>query len=146
MRLIQSLEDLRRSLTIKPTLEAVDRYRIAAPFAAIIRSEEASGPITSAAFAAVLRFLQHDVFAVHCVGSVAAVALIADAVTHCRFEATHTGSDEVVLMRILQLQVALVAAHAGRTLDDEVVWNMIQVCECGCVCVYEYVCVCALCL
>ncbi len=55
----------RRRRRRRPALESIDRYRIAAPFASLIRSEEASGPITGAAFAALLRFVQHDVFGTH---------------------------------------------------------------------------------
>ncbi len=56
---------LRVVVVVAPALESIDRYRIAAPFASLIRSEEASGPITGAAFAALLRFVQHDVFGTH---------------------------------------------------------------------------------
>ena len=77
------------------------------PFLMVIRSEETSGPITGQALSAVNKFLKTLIYVdnVNDINDARIKALpsIADSVTHCRFEATDPDSDEVVLMKILQV-------------------------------------------
>jgi hypothetical protein len=49
-------------------------------------------------------------------------------VTHCRFEATDPDSDEVVLMKILQVLLACVRGSAGRLITDDMVYELVQTC------------------
>jgi brefeldin A-resistance guanine nucleotide exchange factor 1 len=53
---------------------------------------------------------------------------IASSVISCRFEATDPESDEVVLMRILQVLVACCKCPVGFLLSEEAVMDMIQTC------------------
>lgn len=50
------------------------------------------------------------------------------AVTHCRFEATDPDSDEVVLMKILQVLSACVRGAAGHLISDDMIFEMVQTC------------------
>ena len=61
-------------------------------------------------------------------GAVEAVQSTADAVTQCKFEATHPASDEAVLYQILELLVVLVESPWGRMLTSDHLINIFQAC------------------
>eukprot|EP00026_Physarum_polycephalum_P022668 Phypoly_transcript_26911.p1 GENE.Phypoly_transcript_26911~~Phypoly_transcript_26911.p1 ORF type:complete len:147 (+),score=26.11 Phypoly_transcript_26911:34-474(+) len=80
------------------------------PFLDVIKSEETSGPITGVALSSVHKFLVCEI-----VGREKeekedkekereALQRISDAVTNCRFVATDPDSDEVILMKIMQVK------------------------------------------
>ena len=69
-----------------------------------------------------------DVFGTETEGAAAAMHAVADAVTHCRFEATDAASDEVVLSKILQVLVACVRSPCGSLLSDEDICAIVQAC------------------
>ena len=53
---------------------------------------------------------------------------LAQTVTHCRFEATDTVADEVVLMKILHVLKACLVSPAGYALTDEAVAGILVTC------------------
>ena len=56
-----------------------------------------------------------------------AVAALAHSITHARFEATDTSSDEAVLMKILLLFELLLTSELGqKNLDDKALCEMIE--------------------
>lgn len=52
--------------------------------------------------------------------------LLASAITHCRFEASNTAADEIVLLRILKLMEGMMSGPGGDTLGDESVCKMME--------------------
>ena len=52
--------------------------------------------------------------------------LLSSAVTHCRFEASDSGQDEVVLLRILMLMQEMMSGVGGDLLSDESVCEMME--------------------
>lgn len=117
-----------RSWFVSGIGDEFDRLELIRPFVAAIRSEETSGPITGAALSSLYRFLTSGMFAAASAHAAAAVADIADAGTHCRFEATDAGHDELVLMQILQVHLACLAVEHAAYLSDTTVWEMVQTC------------------
>jgi len=107
--------------TIHLDLQDIDSNTFLTPFLDIIRSDETSGPITCLALNAVNKFLSYGLIGIYFVdifpikmscffckdtqGESAASAIdkVANAVTHTRFVGTNPNDDEVVLMRILQV-------------------------------------------
>ncbi|KNC71868.1 hypothetical protein SARC_15590, partial [Sphaeroforma arctica JP610] len=61
-----------------------------------------------------------------CPGKAEGVAKIGEAVTHTRFVFTDVDSDEVVLMKLLQVLQTLTVLPIGNLLTDEAVCEMIQ--------------------
>lgn len=57
-----------------------------------------------------------------------AISSIADAVTHAKFFGTDPGSDEAVLMMIMQVLQNLLVADVGRWLTNDAVCQMMQSC------------------
>ena len=101
------------------------------PFLEVIRSEDTSGPVTELALSAIFKFLSYGLIGmlskfiyivlfkfttlIHYFlhldprheSTPAIVESLADAVTHARFVGTDSGSDEVVLMKILHVRYCL---------------------------------------
>lgn len=51
---------------------------------------------------------------------------LAVAATHCKFEASDSVSDEIVLLKILQVLRVALTSGPGNTLSDESVCSMIE--------------------
>jgi len=77
------------------------------PFLEVIRSEDTSGPLTGLAISSINKFLSYGLIPLDHIDASRAVESIADAVTHARFIGTNPSNDEVVLMRILQVNYLL---------------------------------------
>lgn len=52
--------------------------------------------------------------------------LLASAITHCRFEASDSTTDEIVLLRILKLMEGMIAGPGGDILGDESVCELME--------------------
>lgn len=83
-----------------------------APFLRVILSPRTSAPVTSAALQAVHKFLVYNVVSLSAPGAQIAVAEIAHATSHCRFEASEATTDELVLVRILSVMRELICEPA----------------------------------
>lgn len=104
------------------------------PFLSLIRSPLTTGPITSHALAALLSLLTIFPSAAATEGNDAADAELAQAlsdissaVTHCKFEASDSQGDEVVLLKILEVLDVLVKRWGGR--DGRTLLGDREVCE-----------------
>lgn len=73
------------------------------PFCEVIKNKDVSGPITGLALQSILKFTNYGL-----ITNEIAVQMIADSVTKARFIGTDTSSDEVVLMRILNVLKELI--------------------------------------
>lgn len=100
--------------TLKAQLRAHNNFStfplptLLAPFLRVILSPRTSAPVTSAALQAVHKFLVHKVVSLSAPGAQIAVAEIAHATSHCRFEASEATTDELVLVRILSVMRELI--------------------------------------
>eukprot|EP00898_Chlorokybus_atmophyticus_P000253 jgi/Chlat1/1228/Chrsp115S01684 len=126
--LLQDFKALRRQIFAWQDWSQVDPLLYLGPFLEVVRSVETSGPITGMALSAIFKLVTYGVIGVHVVNANEAIRMIADATTHCRFEATDPGSDEVVLMKILQVLLACLRCPAGALLSDDDVCHIIQTC------------------
>ncbi|GBG74811.1 hypothetical protein CBR_g19322 [Chara braunii] len=102
------------------------RYLIA--FLEVIRSPETSAPITSVALSAVYKILSIEIFDANSLDAAGAMHLIVDAVTGCRFEVTDPASEEVVLIKILQVLLSCLKCRAGALITERDVCNVINTC------------------
>lgn len=51
---------------------------------------------------------------------------LSSAATHCKFEASDAASDELVLLRMLQVLQATLTSECGQVLSDEAVCEMME--------------------
>ncbi|CAL0301460.1 unnamed protein product [Lupinus luteus] len=127
--LVQSLKALRRQIfswqnqwhTINPMLYLQ-------PFLDVIQSDETGAPITGVALSSVYKILTLDVIDQNTVNVVDTMHLVVDAVTSCRFEVTDPGSEEVVLMKILQVLLACVKSKASLALCNQHICTIVNTC------------------
>ncbi|KAM0009433.1 putative Sec7 domain, guanine nucleotide exchange factor, Sec7 domain superfamily [Helianthus debilis subsp. tardiflorus] len=98
------------------------------PFLDVIQSDETSAPITGVALSSIYKFLTLEVLDMDTVNVTDALHLIVDAVTSCRFEVTDPASEEVVLMKILQVLLACMKSKASVNLSNQHVCNIVNTC------------------
>ncbi|GAA5913201.1 Arf family guanine nucleotide exchange factor GEA2 [Sporobolomyces salmoneus] len=104
----------------------LDAVALLHPFLEVIRSPETSGPITATALSSIDKFLTYSILSPTSPNLSLAMAQLSTAGTHCKFEASDSVSDEVVLLKILDvLRNCLTGKHAS-VLSDESVCEMME--------------------
>ncbi|XP_073067259.1 ARF guanine-nucleotide exchange factor GNOM-like [Primulina eburnea] len=127
--LIQSLKTLRKQIfSWQHQWQSVDPSLYLQPFLDVIRSDETGAPITGVALSAVYKILALDVLAIDIINVEDAMHLVVDAVTSCRFEVTDPSSEEVVLMKILQILLACMKSKASLMLSNQHVCTIVNTC------------------
>jgi brefeldin A-resistance guanine nucleotide exchange factor 1 len=96
------------------------------PFLQVIRSSSTSAPITSLALIAITKFLSYRVIDHGSPRLPEAMQQLSSAITHCRFEASDSAADEIVLLRILKLMEGMISGPGGDVLGDESVCEMME--------------------
>ncbi|KAF2077686.1 hypothetical protein CYY_001002 [Polysphondylium violaceum] len=125
--ILKSLKNLTNTLHNATDFNHLDTCVFLDPFLAVIKSNETSGPITGAALTSVGKFLNmfinDESNNIH-----KAIKNIAESAAHCKFEATDARSDEVVLMKILQVLALCVKNDGGIYLHNELVYEITSTC------------------
>ncbi|KAF8630385.1 hypothetical protein AX15_002943 [Amanita polypyramis BW_CC] len=115
-RTIQSVEDIKdRDLTI-----------LLAPFFAIIRSPLSTGPITSATLSSLHNLFICDLIHPGSPNLDQALVELSSTVSHCKFEASDSSGDEVVLLKILTVIQDCLCGSVGKSLGDAEVCEMLE--------------------
>ncbi|WFD03220.1 GDP/GTP exchange factor for ARF [Malassezia obtusa] len=81
-------------------------------FLRVVLSARTTGTVTQTVLEALASFLEHGLFRHDSIGLVRAVQDVAHATSHCRFEPSDAGKDEVVLLAILDVMIGLVCGRA----------------------------------
>jgi len=123
--LLSAFARLRRDLAGVKDITVVDAPSLLHPFLQVIRSSSTSAAITSLAVVSVTKFFSYNILTICSPRIAMAMHLLAAAITHCRFEATDTSADEVVLARILRLMESIMLRPEGQLLGDQSVCEMI---------------------
>nr|XP_057912253.1 Golgi-specific brefeldin A-resistance guanine nucleotide exchange factor 1 isoform X2 [Doryrhamphus excisus] len=126
--LLNSFGHLKEILCNIKELSDVEPNVFLRPFLEVVRSEDTTGPITGLALTSVNKFLSYGLIDAGHEGAAEAIENMADAVTHARFVGTDPASDEVVLMKILQVLRTLLLTPVGAHLTNESVCEIMQSC------------------
>ncbi|XWS32905.1 hypothetical protein CRYUN_Cryun22dG0031200 [Craigia yunnanensis] len=127
--LIHSLKELRKQIfSWQHQWQNVDPVVYVRPFLDVIQSDETGAPITGVALSSIYKILTLDVLDLDTVNVGDAMHLIVDAVTSCRFEVTDPASEEVVLMKILQVLLACMKSKAATRLSNKHVCMIANTC------------------
>ncbi|XP_058787530.1 ARF guanine-nucleotide exchange factor GNOM-like [Vicia villosa] len=127
--LVQSLKTLRRQIfSWQKQWHSINPALYLQPFLDVIQSDETGAPITGVALSSVYKILTLDVIDQNTVNVVDTMDLVVDAVTSCRFEVTDPGSEEVVLMKILQVLLACVKSKASVILSNQHICTIVNTC------------------
>ncbi|KAM6956606.1 Golgi-specific brefeldin A-resistance guanine nucleotide exchange factor 1 [Aplochiton taeniatus] len=126
--LLNSFSQLKEILNSIKELSDVEPNIFLRPFLEVVRSEDTTGPITGLALTSVNKFLSYGLIDAYHEEAAEAIENMADAVTHARFVGTDPASDEVVLMKILQVLRTLLLTPVGAHLTNESVCEIMQSC------------------
>ncbi|XP_060896489.1 Golgi-specific brefeldin A-resistance guanine nucleotide exchange factor 1 isoform X1 [Labrus mixtus] len=126
--LLNSFGHLKEILNNIKELSDVEPNIFLRPFLEVVRSEDTTGPITGLALTSVNKFLSYGLIDANHEAAAEAIENMADAVTHARFVGTDPASDEVVLMKILQVLRTLLLTPVGAHLTNESVCEIMQSC------------------
>ncbi|ORX59019.1 Sec7-domain-containing protein [Hesseltinella vesiculosa] len=96
------------------------------PFLEVIRSGNTTGPIAGTALGSVEKFLHYGIVGLHSANIAVAMNALSSGATHCKFEASDAASDELVLLRMLQVLQATLTNECGQVLSDEAVCEMME--------------------
>jgi len=124
--LIKEFMALKKSLSLVADFGSLDTVEFLMPFLDVIRSEDVTGYVTGLALSAVHKFLSYDLIDWEKPGVNVAVENLADAVTHARFVGSDPSSDEVVLMKILDVLRILILSRVGLMLTNESICEIMQ--------------------
>ncbi|XP_041865617.1 Golgi-specific brefeldin A-resistance guanine nucleotide exchange factor 1 isoform X2 [Melanotaenia boesemani] len=126
--LLNSFGQLKEILNSIKELSDIEPNLFLRPFLEVVRSEDTTGPITGLALTSVNKFLSYGLIDANHDAAAEAIENMADAVTHARFVGTDPASDEVVLMKILQVLRTLLLTPVGAHLTNESVCEIMQSC------------------
>lgn len=126
--LVQSFRKLNEYLEGFYDLREVDCVMYIMPFHNVIISEKASGPLTSSALTALSKFALYGFLSEQCPRVQEGISLIANCISRCIFEETDWESDELILMKLLELSTLCYRCNASRLLTIASAWDMYNTC------------------
>ncbi|KKY18687.1 putative sec7 domain protein [Phaeomoniella chlamydospora] len=126
--LLAAFSQLRSDLTRCKNIQEFDAPSLLHPFLQVIRSSSTSAGITSLAVVAISKFFAYNLITKDSPRISLAMQNLSAAITHCRFEASDSAADEIVLLRILKLMENIISRPEGLLLGDQSLCAMM---ECG---------------
>ncbi|KAI8632425.1 Sec7-domain-containing protein [Xylariaceae sp. FL1651] len=117
---------LRHELSSCKDIHEFDAPALLNPFLQVIQASSTSAPITILALKAIRKFLSYGFISPGSPRFPLAMQLLSTAITHCRFEASDSAQDEVVLLMILHLMEDMLSGPGGALLSDESVCEMME--------------------
>ena len=124
--LMTAFARLRSDLAGVKDINRFDAPALLHPFLQVIRSSSTSASITSLAVIAITKFFSYNILNIKSPRISLGMQLLSAAITHCRFEASDSAADEIVLLRILKLMEGMLSRPEGRLLGDESVCEMME--------------------
>ncbi|CAI7627566.1 unnamed protein product [Penicillium viridicatum] len=124
--LISAFTRLRSDLKDCKDIRTFDTPALLHPFLQVVRSSSTSAAITSIALVSITKFLSYNIINPKSPRLPIAMQLLSAAITHCRFEASDSSADEIVLLRILKLMEGILSRPEGELLGDESVCEMME--------------------
>ncbi|TFK42763.1 Sec7-like domain is implicated in guanine nucleotide exchange function [Crucibulum laeve] len=118
--------DLKRSVKEMEDIREAELPMLLSPFFAILRSPLSTGPITSVTLSALHNFFVSGLISPTSRGLDAALAELSSTISHCKFEASDSSGDEVVLLKIMAVIQDCLSGTVGRILGDVEVCEMLE--------------------
>jgi len=125
---VQSFRRLNEYLECIFDLREVDCVMYIQPFHEVIVSDQANGPLTSAALSSLSKFALYGFLSSGFPRVKEGIALIANCISYCVFEETDWESDEVILMKLLELSALCLRCDASSLLTVGAAWDIYSTC------------------
>ncbi|BFZ56646.1 GDP/GTP exchange factor for ARF [Savitreella phatthalungensis] len=117
---------LRQDLIGLRDFHEYDTTKLLSPFLEVVKSSHTSGAVTSLALNSISKFFSYRLIHKGSLRLADAMKQLSSAITHCRFEASDSGQDEIVLLRILLLMQEMMLGCGGHMLGDESICEMME--------------------
>ncbi|KAI9027406.1 hypothetical protein CLU79DRAFT_697591 [Phycomyces nitens] len=104
----------------------MDTLTLVTPFLDVVRSGNTTGSIAGTALGSIEKFLHYGIIGLQSPNIGTAMNALAKAATRCKFEASDAASDELVLLKMLQLLQIILTSECGQVLSDEAVCEMME--------------------
>ncbi|KAI9731313.1 MAG: GDP/GTP exchange factor for ARF [Cirrosporium novae-zelandiae] len=124
--LMSAFARLRRDLNGCKDIRTFDAPALLHPFLQVIRSSSTSAPITSLALVSISKFFAYNLLSIQSPRMSLGMQLLSASITHCRFEASDSAADEIVLLRILKLMEDMMTRPEGSLLGDESLCKLME--------------------
>ncbi|KAJ7929284.1 Sec7-like domain is implicated in guanine nucleotide exchange function [Mycena leptocephala] len=124
--LMLGFEELKRAVRDIEDIMTVPLPTLLAPFFAIVRSPLSTGPITSTALSALHSFFVCGLISSQSLSLETALVELSSTVSHCKFEASDSSGDEVVLLRIMTVIHDCLCGGVESGLGDVEVCEMLE--------------------
>ncbi|KAG0706344.1 hypothetical protein DFH29DRAFT_169682 [Suillus ampliporus] len=125
--LMGGFQELKRTIWDVDDIEASPLPELIGPFFALIRSPLSNGPITSAALSALHSFFVCNLISANSISLEPALVELSGTVSHCKFEASDSSGDEVVLLKIMTvIHDCIVTSSVGAFLGDVEICEMLE--------------------
>ncbi|KAF7819835.1 ARF guanine-nucleotide exchange factor GNL2 [Senna tora] len=98
------------------------------PFLEVIQSDDVPAAATATALSALLKILKLGIFDERTPGAKDAMDAVVSGITSCRLEKTDPVSEDAVMMRILQVLIAIMNHKASFLLSDQAVCTIVNTC------------------
>lgn len=125
---VQSFRKLNEYLEGIYDLNDVDCVIYLTPFHQVIVSDQANGPLTSAALGSMSKFLLYGFLSANFPRAKEGIALIASCISQCIFEESDWESDEVILMKLLELSALSFRCDASTLMTVGAAWEIYSTC------------------
>ncbi|CAM9099816.1 unnamed protein product, partial [Ectocarpus fasciculatus] len=126
--LIQSFRRLNEYLEDTYDLRDVDCVVYLDPFLQVVISEHASGPLTSAALSSLNKFALYGFLSSDMPRASEGINLAAHSISSCVFEETDWESDEIILVKLLELSSTCLRCEASSMLTVSSAWDIFSTC------------------
>jgi hypothetical protein len=126
--LAQPFRRLNEYLGGRFSLDEVDCVMYIMPFHNVVVSNTASGPLTTAALTSLTKFALYG-FLAECYPRVQeGITLVASCISRCVYPETDWESDEMILMKLLELSTLCYRSEAARLLTIASAWEVYSTC------------------
>jgi hypothetical protein len=126
--LVQAFRRLNEYLEDIYDLRDVDCVSYLEPFHQVVISEHASGPLTSAALSSLNKFALYGFLSCDMPRISDAINRTAHCISNCVFEETDRESDEVILVKLLELSSTCLRCDASVLLSVGAAWDIYSTC------------------
>ena len=126
--LLQPFRRLNEYLEGTFNLREVDCVQYIEPFHHVIVSDKASGLLTSASLSSLIKFVLYGFLSADFPRAAEGINLIAGSISRCVFEETDWESDEVILMKLLELSTMCFRCDASMLLTVASSWEIYSTC------------------
>ncbi|KAI6110037.1 hypothetical protein F5141DRAFT_822489 [Pisolithus sp. B1] len=125
--LMGGFQELKRAIRDVADVQSLHLPALLGPFLSLIRSPLSTGPITSAALSSVHNFFVCGLISSDSLGLGSALSELSSAVSHCKFEASDSSGDEVVLLKIMTvIHDCICGSSVGPMLGDVEICEMLE--------------------